>query len=112
MGTLRGRRLGLRRLLLVTAFGELLDQLLVERGYVVRLAARDEAVVDVDLLVDPVPAGVADVGLQGRERRQRPAAHDAGLDQRPWRMADRADRLPLLEKVANKADGVLVLAQV
>src|SRR5438105_11956779 len=54
----RGRGLCLRRLaLLVPAFRELLDHLLVERGNVVRLAARDDTVVDDDLLVHPVAAG-------------------------------------------------------
>jgi len=45
---------------------EQLDHLLVEGRDVVRLAARDEVVVDDDLLVDPLAAGVADVGLERR----------------------------------------------
>jgi hypothetical protein len=90
-------------------FRELLDQLLVERRDVVGLAARDEPLVDVHFLVDPVAARVADVGLQRRERRQRASAHDAGLDQRPRRVADRADRLALLEEVAHELRRVLVL---
>src|SRR5262245_33918847 len=67
---------------------------------VVRLAARDETLVDVHFLVDPVGAGVAQIGLQRRGRGQRAVAHDTGLDQRPRRMADGADRLRLLEEVA------------
>ena len=64
-----------------------------------------------DLLVDPVRARVAQVGLQRRPRRQRAAAHDVGLDERPRAVADDADRLGLLEERAHEADGVLVGAQ-
>jgi hypothetical protein len=53
----------------VFPLGELLDHLLVERGDVVRLAARDDPVVDDDFLVDPVSAGVPDVRLQCRPGR-------------------------------------------
>jgi len=56
----------LRRPRRVSPLAELLDHLLVERRDVVRLATRDDAVVDDDLLVDPLAAGVADVGLQRR----------------------------------------------
>src|SRR5438270_13957208 len=50
-----GRRRGRASadVLLVLALGELLDQLGAERRQVVRLTARDEAVVDYDFLVDP-----------------------------------------------------------
>ena len=54
-----------------------------ERVEVVRVAAGDQAAVDDDLLVDGRAAGVADVGAQARVRRQRPPAHEVGLDQRP-----------------------------
>src|SRR5207302_10285897 len=50
---LRSRRLLRRGCALVTAFGELLDHLLVERRDVVRLAARYEPVVDDDLCFRP-----------------------------------------------------------
>src|SRR6266508_2395917 len=103
---------GLRGLFFVAALGKLLDQLLVERRDVIRLPARHEPLVDVHLFVDPGAARVADVGLERRERRQRPAAHDAGLHERPGRVADCADRLALFEEVAHEVDGVLVLAQV
>src|SRR5213076_1825281 len=58
----RGPRAGLLAHL-VGALGELLDHLVVEGGEVVGLAAGHEALVDDDLLVDPLAAGVADVGL-------------------------------------------------
>ena len=63
-------------------------------GQVVRLARRDEPVVDDDLLVDPVAAGVADVGLERRPRRELPAAHDVGLDEHPRAVADHRHGLP------------------
>ena len=46
-----------------------------------------------------------------RPRRQLAVAHDAGLDQHPRAVADRGDRLALLEEVADERDGVLVAAQ-
>ena len=58
-----------------------------------------------------VAAGVADVGLQRRPRRDRAPAQDVGLDQRPRAVADHADRLGLLEEAADEGDGVLVHAQ-
>ena len=75
------------------------------------LARGDQALVDDDLLVDPVAAGVADVGPQRRPRRDRAAAQHVGLDQRPRGVADRGDRLALLEEAADEGDGVLVHAQ-
>src|SRR5262249_18075765 len=71
------------RLLLVPALSELLDDLARERRQIVGLAARHEALVDDDLLVHPVAARVADVGLQARPRREAAAADDAGLDEHP-----------------------------
>src|SRR6185312_8187867 len=77
----------------VRAFGELLDDLSAERRQVVGLAAGDEAAVGDDLLVDPVGARVAQVGLEAGPRRQPDAVHDAGLGQHPRRVADRPDGL-------------------
>lgn len=50
----------------VPAFAEFLDHLFVERGNIVWLAARYEAVVDDDFLIDPFRTGVAHIGLDGR----------------------------------------------
>src|SRR3954449_10557518 len=85
---------------LVAALAELLDDLGAERGQVVGLAARDPAVVHVDLLVDPRAARVADVGLQRGPRGERAALDDAGLDERPRAVADHADRLARLREPA------------
>src|SRR5437660_5127547 len=63
----------------VLTLGEFLDHLLVERRNVVRLAARDDSVVDDDFLVDPVSARVANVRLERRPRRDGAAARDSRL---------------------------------
>src|SRR5207247_353245 len=97
-----------RRPRLVAPFGELLDHLLVEGGNVVGLPARDDAFVDDDLLVDPVPARVADVRLEGRPRGECPAARDARLDQHPGPMADDRHRFPGVGEPAHEVDRVLV----
>ncbi len=70
-----------------------------------------EPLVDVHLLVDPVPTRVADVGLDRRIGGERASADDAGFDQGPRAVANRADRLPLLDEPADEVDGVLVGAK-
>src|SRR3954464_8960063 len=57
-----GRGAGRRDL--VPALCELLDDLRAESLQVVGLAARDQALIDDDLLVDPVTTGVADVRFE------------------------------------------------
>src|SRR3954454_22125125 len=106
-----GRRARRLRHVLVLALAELLDRLRAEGGDVVGLAARDEAVVNVDLLVDPRAAGVADIGLQRGERGDRAPLDDAGLDEDPWRVADRGDRLVRLREVGGELDRALVGTQ-
>ena len=90
---------------------ELLDELGAEGRQIVRFAAGDEAVVDDDLLVDPLAAGVADVGLQRRPGRDPPAAHHVGLDQRPGTVADDPDRLAGCREVGDETDGARIDAQ-
>src|SRR5438105_11936948 len=85
----------------VDSLGELLDHLLVEGWEVVGLAARDDSLVDDDLLVDPVAARVADVGLERRPRRDAPAADGARLDEHPRAVADDGDRLARVHEVAH-----------
>src|SRR2546421_1301011 len=112
VGTRQGlaldRVLRLLRRVGVTALRELLDDLCVEGGQVVGLAARDEPGVDDDFLVDPVRTRVAKVGLQARPGRDRAALYDTGLDQRPRPVADDADRLAARREVADERDDVLV----
>lgn len=55
------------------------------------------------LLVDYMAAGVADVGPDARVGGQGAAPDDAGLDDRPRAVADHADRLAAVHKVADKA---------
>jgi hypothetical protein len=88
----------------VAALGELLDDLGVEGRQVGRLAAGDQAAVGVDLLVDPGPAGVLDVGPDARPRRQGAALDHVGLDQGPGAVADRGHRLAGLEEGAHERD--------
>ena len=95
----------------VAALGELLDDLGAEGRQVVGVAAGHEALVDDDLLVDPVGARVAQVLLQRGPRGHGAAADDAGLDEDPRGVADRADRLPGLEEGAHEGHRVGVHAQ-
>src|SRR3954451_20674097 len=101
---------GLRHVL-VPALAELLDRLRAEGGDVVGLAARDETLVDVELLVDPGAPRVAAFGRKRRPRRDRPALHDARLDEDPRPVADRRDRLLGLREGGREVHGVLVGAQ-
>lgn len=78
---------------------------------VVGVAAGDEVAVLDDLLVDPLRAGVAQVGLEARPARDGAATHDVGLDERPRRVADRGDRLSTGDEVPDERDGVRVGAQ-
>src|SRR4051812_31135804 len=85
----------------MNAFAELLDELLAERGQIVRVTRRDEPLADDALLVDPVAAGIADVGRQRRKRRKLAPTHEVGFDEQPRRVADRSDRLARLEERAH-----------
>src|SRR3954447_2320473 len=89
-------------LLGVNALSELLHDLAAEGVEVVGLAARHQARIDVYLLVDPVPAGVADVGLEARPRGDRAPLQHIRLDERPGPVADHADRLAGLEEGADE----------
>src|SRR3954471_18699989 len=93
-------------LLGVPALGDLLDELGAERREIVRVARAHEALVDVDLLVDPGGAGVLEVRLQRRPGGQRASLDDVGLDERPRAVADDRDRLGLLEEGTDEADRV------
>jgi amino acid efflux transporter len=93
------------------AVGDGLEQGGVEGRQVVGVAARDEVAVLHDLLVDPLRAGVAQVGLEAGPARHGAATHDVGLDEGPGRVADRRDRLAAGDEVAHERDGVCVGAQ-
>ena len=93
------------------AVGQRLEQGGAEGREVVGVAAGDEVAVLDDLLVDPLRAGVAQVGLQARPARDGAAAHDVGLDEGPRRVADRGDRLAAGDEVTDERDRVCVGAQ-
>src|SRR5918995_2473762 len=100
----RVRALGASPLVLMLALGELLDDLGAERRHVVGVAARDETLVSNNLLVHPIAARVADVGLHGGVRGQGTSLHHVGFDERPRTVADHSDRLGLLEEGMDEAD--------
>lgn len=93
------------------AVGDRLEQGGGEGREVVGVAAGDEVAVLDDLLVDPLGAGVAQVGLEARPARDGAAAHDVGLDESPGCVADRGNRLPAGDEVPDERDGVCVGAQ-
>src|SRR5579872_7182802 len=88
----------------MSALGELLDDLVVEARDVVGLAARHDALVDDDLLVDPGPAGVLDVGTECRPRRECPAPRKPRFDEHPRSVADDAHRFPGEPELAYEID--------
>src|SRR4051794_5987344 len=107
----RGCASGAPRLLLVLALGELLDDLGAERRKVVRVAARNQALIGDDLLVEHLGAGVAQVGAHARVGGELAALYDAGIDERPRTVAERPDRLALLEEGPDEVHRVVVDAQ-
>src|SRR5829696_1964674 len=109
----RNRRLtGCRgALALVAALADLLGELVAERRQIVGPAARHEAVVDHDLLIDPVAARVADVGSQAGPRRDLAVAQHISFHERPGAVADDRHRLLRLEERAHEPHGVVVRAQ-
>ncbi|PAV92551.1 hypothetical protein WR25_25866 [Diploscapter pachys] len=80
-------------------------------GEIIGVAAGDEALVDDDLLIDPIAAGVADVGLQAGEGRERAALHHIRLDQGPGRVTDGGDGLAGFEEGVDEGDDLLRGAQ-
>src|SRR6185295_1522437 len=95
----------------VPAFCDLLDELPAEGGNIVRLAARDDAAIGDYFLVDPLRPGVDQVGLERRPRGHGAAFHGARLDQRPWAVADHADRLSALHELPHELDRLRIAAQ-
>ena len=88
----------------------------MKAGDVVGLAARDEGSgaavgVDHDLLVEPLGAGVAQVGLQARPRGELPTLDHVRLHQRPGRVADGGHDLSVTEERLGEGDRVGVGAQ-
>ncbi len=84
------------------AFRDFLNHFPIERRNVIGLAAGDQTVVNDDLPIDPAAAGIADIRFNDRPRGERSVTHRVSLDQQPWAVADRRDRLARVDKGANK----------
>jgi hypothetical protein len=82
----------------VSALGEFLDHLPVERGKVLALTIGDEAVVHNHFLVHALRAGVVQVRLDRVVGADLASRHDGRVDQGPGRMADRGHRLAVIEE--------------
>ena len=85
------------------SLGKILDDLCIEGGEIVGLAAGDQAVVHMNLLIDPLGPSIAQVGLQARPRGQGATANNIGLDQRPGPVANGTDRLARPKKARMKS---------
>ena len=62
---------------------------------------------NLDFRVDPRTASVPDVGLQARPGRERPAAHEVGLDEKPRAVADHRGGLARVEHAPDERDRAL-----
>jgi len=80
------------------------DHLAVEGRNVVRLAAHDKVAVNHRFLIHPLPAGVADIGLDRRPRGDAPPARRAGLDDGSGAVTDRRHRLASVEERFHELD--------
>ena len=79
------------------AFFDLLNDLGDERFEIAGIAARHDALIGDDRLVDPVRPGVDHVCLDGVARRCLTAANGVGLYQQPGRVADGGDDFAFCE---------------
>src|SRR5690606_22230939 len=91
-----------------------IDQLVVKRRDIVRLAAADPVAIDDHFFIHPVTTGIADIVLQ-----RRPAGHGAPFDQSgrhqyPAAVADHEDRLAgfidLLHEPLRRGHGAQLVA--
>ncbi|CAN5796112.1 hypothetical protein BH24CHL6_BH24CHL6_06580 [soil metagenome] len=98
-------------LALVPTLGDLLHHLAAEGVEVVRPAAGHQTMIDMNLFVDPLTAGIANVRLQAGIGSERAPTNDVSLHQQPGRVADCRHRLVLLEEPAREVDRVPVHAQ-
>ena len=95
----------------MAAFGEFFDHLSIKRGDIVRCAARDQAAVGHDFLINPICAGTPQIRFDGRKGSHPPVRYAASFDQSEWSVADRGNRLATFHKGAHKRDGLLIHAQ-
>jgi hypothetical protein len=92
-------------------FGQGFDELVAEGGDVFGFAAGDEVTVLDDFLVDPVGAGVGEVGLDGGPGGDSFAFDYVGFDQTPWTVADGGYGFSGFDELLDEGDGVLVGAE-
>jgi hypothetical protein len=85
--------------------------LVAEGGDVFGLAAGDEVAVLHNLLVDPVGAGVFEIGVDGGPGGDGLTFDDVGLDQAPGAVADGGDGFAGFDELFNEGYGVLVGAE-
>jgi hypothetical protein len=90
---------------------KLLDHRRAERRQIVGLAARHQPGIHPHRLIHPFSAGVADVRLQTRPRRQRPPRHRIGFHEHPRRMADGSHRLLAEHELPDELHRALIHAQ-
>src|ERR1700722_6719178 len=93
---------------IVSSLCEPLGDLGAEHRQVLRLAARDEALVDDDFLIDPFATGIADIGFQRGPRGGLAVAYKVCLDERPGTMADHTAGLACREDLLHELDRPLV----
>src|SRR2546428_4971810 len=86
------------------AFAEFFDHLFLERWNIVRLAARNQAVIDNDLFIHPISASVFHIGLDRRPGSERSAAYYASIDQHPWPVTNRCDRFAFAKEMARELE--------
>src|SRR4051812_8658176 len=75
------------------ALGKLLNHFLVEGRDVVGLSRRYQPIVDNALGVDPLSSRISQVGRERRPRCEAPALDGASVDERPWGVTNRRNRL-------------------
>jgi hypothetical protein len=83
----------------------------VELRNIIGLAAGRQILIGDIHFIDPVAAGVANVGLQRRPRSQAASANDVSFDQRPRRMTNRRDRLARIKERPHEPHGFLIHTQ-
>jgi len=96
---------------LLAGFGQGFDELVAEGGDVFWFAAGDEVAVLHDLFVDPVGAGVFEVGVDGGPGGDGFSFDDVGLDQAPGAVADGGDGFAGFDELFDEGYGVLVGAE-
>src|SRR5215203_5173008 len=105
-----GRIYRLNPLAFVLAFGNFLDQLTIECGQIIRLAACHKSTVYHDFLVYPIGPRILQVSLDRRIRSHLASVDYTSFHQHPGAMTNRADWFSLVKEAADKLYCLLVSA--